>query len=178
MDIRGSLKRQYHASLKTLRIAIEKCPDTMWNNPADGGAAFCRVAYHTLFFAHFYLSIVYNPDEVADNVRKQGGFIPGIRPGPQTTRYLNGVVMRITIIGALGLGLIAIREDEDAAMVMGVTRPTLGQAIYSTGFEPPTFAEGTLVGQDGWIAPPPLSANCTVLSPDDAAVCSSASQRI
>lgn len=55
MDIRGSLKRQYHASLKTLRIAIDKCPDTMWNNPADGGAAFCRVAYHTLFFAHFYL---------------------------------------------------------------------------------------------------------------------------
>jgi len=41
-------------------------------------------------------------------LQQQGGFIPGIRPGPQTTRYLNGVVMRITIVGAIGLGLIAI----------------------------------------------------------------------
>ena len=52
---RAALKPQYHASLKTLRHAIEKCPDNLWNNPVDGLAAFWRVAYHALFFTHFYL---------------------------------------------------------------------------------------------------------------------------
>ena len=55
MDVRSALKSQYHAALKTLRLAIEKCPEAMWNRPADGFAAFWRVAYHTLFYTHFYL---------------------------------------------------------------------------------------------------------------------------
>jgi hypothetical protein len=54
MDIRAVLKSQYHAALNTLRLAIEKCPDGMWADPADGTAPFWRVAYHTLFYAHFY----------------------------------------------------------------------------------------------------------------------------
>lgn len=53
--IRTALKFQYHAALKTLREAIEQCPDRMWNDPADATVPFWRVAYHTLFFAHFYL---------------------------------------------------------------------------------------------------------------------------
>jgi DinB superfamily len=55
MDVRSALKSQYHAALKTLREAIELCPDSMWDDPADGPAPFWRVAYHTLFYAHFYL---------------------------------------------------------------------------------------------------------------------------
>lgn len=55
MDIQSALKSQYHAALKSLRLAIEQCPDEKWNNPADGFAAFWRVAYHALFFTHFYL---------------------------------------------------------------------------------------------------------------------------
>src|SRR6516165_5425320 len=55
MDVRSALKSQYHAALKTLRAAIEKTPDAMWNNSADGCAPFWRVAYHTLFYTHFYL---------------------------------------------------------------------------------------------------------------------------
>jgi len=54
MDVRSALKRQYHASLATLRQCIEKCPDAKWNDPADGGARFWRAAYHALFFTHFY----------------------------------------------------------------------------------------------------------------------------
>jgi hypothetical protein len=54
MDIRSALKSQYHAALKTLREVIEKCPDEMWNDAVDT-APFWRVAYHTLFYAHFYL---------------------------------------------------------------------------------------------------------------------------
>jgi len=61
-----------------------------------------------MFFAHFYLSIVYNPDEVADNVRKQGGFIPGIRPGKRTADYLDDVLTKITWVGGLYLALVAL----------------------------------------------------------------------
>jgi hypothetical protein len=55
MNVPAALKSQYHAALKTLRLAVEQCPDDRWNMPADGLAAFWRVAYHTLFFAHVYL---------------------------------------------------------------------------------------------------------------------------
>ncbi len=61
-----------------------------------------------LFFAHFYLSIVYNPDEVADNVRKQGGFIPGIRPGKRTADHLDEVLTKITWVGGLYLAIVAV----------------------------------------------------------------------
>jgi preprotein translocase subunit SecY len=59
-------------------------------------------------FTFFYTYIVFQQQNLSETLQNQGGFIPGIRPGPQTTKYLNGVVMRITIIGALGLGIIAI----------------------------------------------------------------------
>ena len=55
MDIQSALKSQYHASLKTLRHAIEKCPDALWNDSADTAVPFCASAYHTLFYVHFYL---------------------------------------------------------------------------------------------------------------------------
>jgi len=61
-----------------------------------------------LFFVHFYLSIVYNPDEVADNVRKQGGFIPGIRPGKRTADHLDDVLTKITWVGGIYLAMIAL----------------------------------------------------------------------
>jgi len=61
-----------------------------------------------IFFAHFYLSIIYNPDEVADNVRKQGGFIPGIRPGKRTADHLDDVLTKITWVGGLYLAVIAL----------------------------------------------------------------------
>jgi len=56
MDTRAALKSQYHAALKTLRLAIEACPDDRWDDPSDGLAVFWRVAYHTVFYTHFYLS--------------------------------------------------------------------------------------------------------------------------
>jgi DinB superfamily len=55
MDIRPALKSQYHGALKTLREAIEKCPDRLWLDASGGCAPFWRVAYHTLFYTHFYL---------------------------------------------------------------------------------------------------------------------------
>ncbi len=60
-----------------------------------------------VFFAYFYVSIVFNPTEVADNMRKYGGFIPGIRPGARTANYINDILTRITLVGAGYLILIS-----------------------------------------------------------------------
>ena len=61
-----------------------------------------------IFFAYFYTSITFNPLMIADNMKKQGGFIPGIRPGKPTSDYLNRVLNYIVIIGAVGLTVIAV----------------------------------------------------------------------
>jgi len=61
-----------------------------------------------IFFAYFYTSIVFNAKEIAENLKKQGGFIPGIRPGEQTVKFLNRVANRLTFWGAAYLGLITI----------------------------------------------------------------------
>src|SRR5512146_2822417 len=60
-----------------------------------------------IFFAYFYVSIVFNPNEVADNMRKYGGFIPGIRPGKRTSDTINEILTRITLVGALYLIIIS-----------------------------------------------------------------------
>lgn len=61
----------------------------------------------TVFFAYFYTSITFNPIEVSNNIKKQGGFIPGIRPGKPTTEYLTKVLNHIIFIGAIGLTIAA-----------------------------------------------------------------------
>src|SRR5205085_6684634 len=61
-----------------------------------------------IFFAYFYISIVFNPNEVADNMRKYGGFIPGIRPGKRTADHINEILTHITLVGALYLIIISL----------------------------------------------------------------------
>jgi preprotein translocase subunit SecY len=61
-----------------------------------------------VFFAYFYTAIIFNPDDVAENMRKYGGFIPGIRPGKRTAEYIDTILGRITLAGALYLAVIAI----------------------------------------------------------------------
>jgi preprotein translocase subunit SecY len=60
-----------------------------------------------IFFTFFYVSIVFNVEEVADNLRKHGGFMPGIRPGRATAEYLNTILTRLTVVGAVYLALVA-----------------------------------------------------------------------
>jgi preprotein translocase subunit SecY len=61
-----------------------------------------------IFFAYFYVSIVFNPNEVADNMRKYGGFVPGIRPGRRTADHINEILTRITLVGAVYLIIISL----------------------------------------------------------------------
>jgi preprotein translocase subunit SecY len=64
-----------------------------------------------IFFCYFYTAIIFNPDDVAENMRKYGGFIPGIRPGKRTAEYIDTILTRITLVGALYLALVAILPE-------------------------------------------------------------------
>lgn len=81
-----------------------------WVNPASPIYSIGLVIYIVLvvFFAYFYTSITFNPMEVADNMKKSGGFIPGIRPGKPTSEYLTKILNYIVFIGAIGLTIVCI----------------------------------------------------------------------
>ncbi len=64
-----------------------------------------------IFFAYFYTAIIFNPDDVAENMRKYGGFVPGIRPGKRTAEYIDTILTRITLVGAVYLALVAILPE-------------------------------------------------------------------
>ena len=61
-----------------------------------------------VIFTYFYTMVIFQQQQIPENLQRQGGFIPGVRPGQQTARYLQGVLNRITLIGAMFLGLVAI----------------------------------------------------------------------
>jgi preprotein translocase subunit SecY len=61
-----------------------------------------------MFFCFFYVSIIFNPNEAADNMRKYGGFIPGIRPGKNTADYMNKILTKITVVGGLYLSILSL----------------------------------------------------------------------
>jgi len=81
-----------------------------WCNPKQPIYSIGLVVYVllTIFFAYFYTSVTFNPMMVADNMKKQGGFIPGIRPGKPTSEYLNNVLNRIVFIGVIGLIIVSV----------------------------------------------------------------------
>jgi len=80
------------------------------------GTFFYNACYATLivFFCYFYTAIIFNPVDVAENIKKYGGFIPGIRPGQATAQFIDHTLVRVTLGGALGVALIAIIPDSFA----------------------------------------------------------------
>ena len=72
------------------------------------GPYFMLSAFLILFFTYFYTSIIFNPIDIAENLKKQGGFIPGVKPGARTAEYIDTVLSRITLPGAIFLTLIAL----------------------------------------------------------------------
>jgi preprotein translocase subunit SecY len=75
-----------------------------------------------IFFCFFYVSIIFNPAEAADNMRKYGGFIPGIRPGRNTADYMNNILTKITVVGGLYLSILCLIPD---IMISGIKLQTL-----------------------------------------------------
>ncbi len=93
----GSLYRYFGGTLEQLK----------WGEPLYT----LLYAAGIVFFAYFYVSIVFNPSDVADNMRKYGGFIPGIRPGHRTRDYINDVLTRVTLVCGLYLILISLSPE-------------------------------------------------------------------
>ena len=75
-------------------------------NPAPLAILFYFILI--IVFTFFYTLIVFSPDKISDNIQKRGGFIPGIRPGKETAKYINGILMHLCLWGGVGLGLVGI----------------------------------------------------------------------
>lgn len=92
-------------------------PAGSWGNAVIDQLTFGMPLYNLLyvggilFFAYFYTAIIFNPDDVAENMRKYGGFIPGIRPGKRTAEHIDTILSRITLVGALYLAAVAILPE-------------------------------------------------------------------
>ncbi|MDQ3248395.1 MAG: preprotein translocase subunit SecY [Chloroflexota bacterium] len=109
-----------------------------WLGPTNG-IYWLLYFLFTVAFTYFYTDVMFRQQNLPETLQKQGGFIPGIRPGPRTESYLNGVLSRITLVGALFLGFIAVLPYIAGAIVSGFTGGASGLAnndaliITSTG---------------------------------------------
>ncbi|REJ77779.1 MAG: preprotein translocase subunit SecY [Acidobacteria bacterium] len=112
-------------------------PDTWWGQVQQffsqfrGGDPYYEAVFIGLIvlFTFFYITIIFNTDEVADNLRKHGGFIPGIRPGAQTADYLNTVMTRLTTIGAIYVALVVFIPQLLLAGFNVARLPLIGTAL-------------------------------------------------
>jgi preprotein translocase subunit SecY len=84
-----------------------------------------------IFFCYFYTAIIFNPDDVAENMRKYGGFIPGIRPGKRTAEHIDTILTRITLVGAIYLAIIAILPQFLISGFRVQQLPWIGEGLYA-----------------------------------------------
>ena len=103
-----------------------------------------------LFFAYFYTAIIFNPDDVAENMRKYGGFIPGIRPGKRTAEYIDTILGRITLVGAVYLAIVALIPDLLISGFRVAPIPVVGERLdailpqwFTQGLNVPFYFGGT-----------------------------------
>ncbi|HKV11435.1 MAG TPA: preprotein translocase subunit SecY [Thermoanaerobaculia bacterium] len=93
-----------------------------------------------VFFSYFYVSIIFNPSDLAENMRKYGGFIPGIRPGKRTAEYIDRILTRLTLVGALYLAAVTVLPEFLLTGFHVAGLPVLGPRI--AGYFPNWFTEG------------------------------------
>jgi preprotein translocase subunit SecY len=113
-----------------------------------------------IFFAYFYTGVVLNPDDIADNIKRNGGYIPGIRPGKKTAEYIERVINRITLVGALYLAVVCVLPNilitrfsvpfafggTALLIVVGVAMDTVGQVeahLVARNYD--SFAQGARI---------------------------------
>ena len=103
-----------------------------------------------IFFAYFYTAIIFNPDDVAENMRKYGGFVPGIRPGKRTAEHIDTILTRITLVGSVYLALVAVLPDllivgfrADAVPLIGDQLDTLFPRFITDGMGVTFYFGGT-----------------------------------
>jgi preprotein translocase subunit SecY len=93
-----------------------------------------------IFFCYFYTAIIFNPDDVAENMRKYGGFIPGIRPGKRTAEHIDTILTRITLVGAVYLAIVAILPQFLITGFKVNQIPVIGDRLYAA--LPQFFTQG------------------------------------
>lgn len=124
-----------YATLANNLIAWFEAPQPGAFTGADPGSFVYPICYFLLVvaFTYFYTGIVFNSNEIAENLQKQGGFVSNVRPGEQTEKYLSTIVNRLTLFGSITLGLIAVLPfaGEYILAQVGVTVPNL--ALGGTG---------------------------------------------
>jgi preprotein translocase subunit SecY len=104
----------FASSILAFPATIAQAIPGRWSEAFVAQLAFGMPLYNLLyvagiiFFTYFYTAIIFNPDDVAENMRKYGGFVPGIRPGKRTAEYIDTILTRITLAGAIYLALIAL----------------------------------------------------------------------
>jgi len=119
-----------HPVLQSITRAIS------WGEPLYNLIYFVSI----VFFCYFYTSIIFNPQDTADNMRKYGGFIPGIRPGQRTADFIDMVLTRITLVGAIYLALVAILPEILITGFKVATIPFIGGTLDA--LLPRWFTEG------------------------------------
>jgi len=107
-----------------------------WGEPMYNLVYFLSI----IFFCYFYTSIIFNPEDTAENMRKYGGFIPGIRPGKRTAEFIDKILTRITLVGAVYLALVAILPEILIAGFKVATIPFIGPTLDS--LLPAWFTQG------------------------------------
>ena len=105
-----------------------------------------------IFFAYFYTAIIFNPDDVAENMRKYGGFVPGIRPGKRTAEYIDTILTRITLAGAIYLAVIAVLPEVLLTGIKVAPIPLIGERLdamlprfITEGMNLPFYFGGTTI---------------------------------
>jgi preprotein translocase subunit SecY len=125
----------FAASIMSFPQTIRQMVEVPWlikvTEALSWGEPLYNLVYFTsiIFFCYFYTSIIFNPEDTAENMRKHGGFIPGIRPGKRTAEFIDRILTRITLVGSVYLALVAILPEVLIAGFKVATIPFIGPAL-------------------------------------------------
>ena len=125
----------FASSILAFAQTLPSLPAMAWTRPFIDQIAYSMPLYVLIyvvgivFFAYFYTAIIFNPDDVAENMRKYGGFIPGIRPGKRTAEYIDAILARITLVGALYLAAVALLPELMMAGFKVAPIPFIGESL-------------------------------------------------
>ena len=135
VNIAGVIPVIFASSILAIPQTLSFLGNWSWLQRMNGWLSGGHPIYMLLFitgivlFAFFYVSIVFNADEVAENMRKQGSFFPGIRPGKRTADYLNDILVRLTTVGALYLVLVCLIPQLMISGFKVQSLPVIGESL-------------------------------------------------
>ena len=107
-SVQGFLTNVLHLSADSVSAAVSALRE--WTQPGATAAASLFYFILVVIFTYFYTAVTFNPEQIAENLQKSGGTIPGVRPGAKTRDYLDRILYRITLAGALFLGCVALLQ--------------------------------------------------------------------